>query len=262
MLDIYLPPEGAGPFHVIVYIHGGGWGVSDKRSAELESTLKQGLKHGYAVVSVNYRFSSEALFPAQIIDVKAAIRWIRANGKRYGLNTAKIGVWGSSSGGHLAALMGTSGGVKKFDDASLGNVNESSRVQAVVDVSGPINFLTMDKQLEADGFTNFAKHADGRGPESKLVGGPVETVPELVKAADPETYIQNDNPPFLLEYGAKDNSVSSHQATDFAALLEKAIGKQNVNLVIFPEGGHGGGDAYASEENMGKIFSFFDRCLK
>jgi acetyl esterase/lipase len=262
MLDIYLPAEGTGPFNVIVYVHGGGWGVSDKRSAELEQALKQGLKHGYAVVSVNYRFSSEAKFPAQIYDVKAAIRWIRANGKNYNLKTEKIGAWGGSSGGHLVALLGTSGGVKELEGASLGNAQESSRVQAVIDVSGPINFLTMDKQLEEDGFTNFAKHSDPRGPESNLVGAGIETVPELVKAANPETYIQSDNPPFLLEYGAKDNSVSVHQATDFAALLEKAIGKEKVTLVIFPAGGHGGGAAADSEENINRIFSFLDRYVK
>jgi acetyl esterase/lipase len=261
-LDIYLPAEGKGPFPVIVYVHGGGWEVSDKRSTEIEPVLKAGLAHGYGVVSVNYRPASEALFPAQIKDVKAAIRWIRANGKKYELNPAKIGAWGSSAGGHLAALLGTTGSVKEFDDAGLGNPKESSSVQAVVNVSGPINFLTMDEQLEKAGFTGFAKHGEASGPESNLVGKPISTVPELVKAANPETYIKKDASPMLLEYGAKDNSVPLQQATDLAAKLRDVIGKEKVSLVVFPEGGHGGGDAFNTQENMNTIFSFLDRHLK
>jgi acetyl esterase/lipase len=262
MLDIYLPSEGKGPFPVVVYVHGGGWEVSDKRSTEIEIVLKECLTRGYAVVSVNHRPASEALFPAQIKDVKAAIRWIRANGKRYELNTGKIGAWGSSSGGHLVALLGTTGWVKEFDDAALGNPDESSSVQAVVDVSGPINFLTMDEQLEKAGFTGFAKHSEASGPESNLVGKPVETAPELVKAANPETYITRDDSPILLAYGAKDNSVPVQQAVDFADKLTPVIGKEKISLVIFPEGGHGGGEAFNTRENMNTIFSFLDRYLK
>ncbi len=261
-LDIYLPAEGSGPFPVLVYIHGGGWGVSDKRSQEIEPVLKNGIKHGYAVVSVNYRFSKEALFPAQILDVKAAIRWLRANGAKYQLATQKIGVWGSSSGGHLAAMMGTSNGVSQFDDASLGNANQSSRVQAALNVSGPINFLTMDDELIAAGFSNFAAHNDAAGPESKVVGGAVQTVPEKAKAANPETYISKESAPQLIEYGLVDNSVSYMQATSLAEKLLAAIGRDNVGIVLFPEGGHGGGDAFSGDENMKKIFAFFDRYMR
>ncbi|MDB9822905.1 alpha/beta hydrolase [Deltaproteobacteria bacterium] len=261
-LDIYLPAEGKGPFPVVVYIHGGGWAVSDKRSMELEPVLKSCLAHGYAVVSANQRPSREALFPAQIKDVKAAIRWIRANGKRYELNPGKIGAWGSSSGGHLVALLGTTGWVKEFDDINLGNPNESSSVQAVIDVSGPINFLTMDEQLKKNGFTDFAPHGDAAGPESSLLGKPIGTVPELVKTANPETYIRKDASPMLLAYGAKDNSVPVQQATDFAAKLRDVIGNEKVSLVIFPEGGHGGGESFNSQENMNRLFSFLDRHLK
>jgi acetyl esterase/lipase len=261
-LDIYLPAEGRGPFPVVVYVHGGGWEVSDKRSTEIEIVLKSCLSHGYAVVSVNYRPASEALFPAQIKDVKAAIRWLRANGKQYGLNTVKIGAWGSSAGGHLAALLGTTGSVKEFDDASLGNPRESSSVQAVIDVSGPINFLTMDKQLQKAGFTGFTKHSEPSGPESNLVGKSIVEVPDRVKAANPETYIGKDAAPMLLEYGAKDDSVPVQQATDLAAKLQAAIGKDKVTVVIFPEGGHGGGEAFNAQENMNTIFSFLDKYLK
>lgn len=261
-LDIYLPAEGNGTYPVIVYIHGGGWGVSDKRSQEIEPVLKNGLKHGYAVVSVNYRFSQEALFPAQILDVKAAIRWLRANGAKYQLSTQKIGVWGSSAGGQLAALMGTSNGVSQFDDASLGNANQPSRVQAALDVSGPINFLTMDDELIVEGFSGFAPHNDAAGPESKYVGGAVQTVPDKVKAANAETYISKESAPELIEYGLVDNSVAYMQATSLAEKLLAAIGRDKVGIVLFPQGGHGGGDAFEGDGNMKKIFAFFDRYLR
>lgn len=261
-LDIYLPPEGTGRYPVIVYIHGGGWGVSDKRSVDLEPVLKNGLKHGYAVVSVNYRFSKEALFPAQILDVKAAVRWLRANGQKYDLSTERIAVWGGSAGGHLAALMGTSNGVSQFDDASLGNADQSSRVQAALDVSGPINFLTMDDELIVEGFSNFAPHNDAAGPESKLVGAAVQTVPDKVKAANPETYISAESAPALVEYGLNDNSVAYFQATSLTEKLLAAIGKDKVEIVLFPESGHGGGDAFSGDENINKIFAFFDRNIK
>jgi len=261
-LDIYLPTEGKGPFPAVVYIHGGGWEVSDKRSTEIEIVLKSCLSRGYAVVSINFRPASEAPFPAQIKDVKAAIRWLRANGKQYGLNTVKIGAWGSSAGGHLAALLGTTGSVKEFDDASLGNPKESSRVQAVVNVSGPINFLTMDEQLQKAGFKDFAKHSEPSGPESNLVGKSIVEAPDRVKAANPETYVGKESAPMLLEYGAKDNSVPVQQATDLAAKLQAAIGKDRVTVVVFPEGGHGGGEAFNSQQNMNAIFSFLDKYLK
>ncbi len=261
-LDIYLPEEGQGPFPVIVYVHGGGWEVSDKRSTEIEPVLKESLARGYALVSINHRPASEALFPAQIQDVKAAIRWIRANGGKYRLRTGKIGAWGSSSGGHLVALLGTTGSVAKFDDPALGNPGESSRVQAVVCVSGPINFLTMDEGLRKAGFTDFAAHSEASGPESSLLGASIDTVPNRVRAANPETYIGKDAAPILLEYGVRDNSVPVSQATDFADKLKPVIGEQNVSVVVFPEGGHGGGDAFNTPENMNTIFEFLDRHLK
>ena len=138
-LDVYLP-EGNGPFPVILSIHGGAFKAGDKRDGQLMPML-EGLKRGYAVVSINYRLSPEAIFPAQIYDVKAAVRWIRANAKQYKFNPDKIAAWGGSAGGTLTALVGTSGDVKELEDLSLGNPTQSSRVQAVVDWFGQTDFL-------------------------------------------------------------------------------------------------------------------------
>jgi dipeptidyl aminopeptidase/acylaminoacyl peptidase len=152
--------------------------------------------------------------------------------------------------------------VKAFDDDDLGNPGVSSSVQAVVCISGPINFLTMDAQLVKAGFTDFASHSEASGPESSLLGASIDTVPDRVRAANPETYIGRDAAPILLEYGAKDNSVAVAQATDFAARLKPVIGEDNVEVVVFPEGGHGGGDAFNTPENMDTIFGFLDQHLK
>jgi len=131
-LDIYLPDAGDGPFPVILSIHGGAFKGGDKGDNQVVPML-EGVRRGYAVVSINYRLSGEAISPAQINDIKAAVRWIRANAKQYKFNPDKIAAWGGSAGGNLAALLGTSGDVKELEDGSQGNANQSSRVQAVVD---------------------------------------------------------------------------------------------------------------------------------
>ena len=137
-LDIYLP-DGKGPFPVILSIHGGGFMVGDKGDGQVEPMLR-GLKQGYAVVAINYRLSGEAIWPAQIYDCKAAVRWIKANAQKYNLDADHIVAWGGSAGGHLSSLLGTSAGVEKLEGAELGNAGQSSRIQAVIDWFGPTRF--------------------------------------------------------------------------------------------------------------------------
>ena len=139
-LDLYVPAEADAPLPVIVWIHGGAWLGGSK---EMGVPALPFVGKGYAVASINYRLSQHAVFPAQIEDCKAAIRWLRANARTYNLNAGRIGVWGASAGGHLVALLGTSGGVEDFDGKG-GNADRSSRVQAVVDFFGPTDFLQMD----------------------------------------------------------------------------------------------------------------------
>src|SRR5664280_179108 len=151
-LDIYLPNTGTGPFPVIIQVHGGGFETDDKSSIKLTAVLNA-LDRGYAVVAVNYRLSGEAQFPAQINDIKAAIRFLRANASAYSLDSGRFAVLGGSAGGYLSALAGTSGDVKTLQDDSLGNSDQSDRVQAVVDWFGPINFSTIDAEFTALGIT-------------------------------------------------------------------------------------------------------------
>jgi acetyl esterase/lipase len=244
-LDIYLPEEGSGPFPVIIFIHGGGWASGDKANGVIVSVLKA-VKRGYAVASMNYRLSGEAKFPSQIYDVKGAIRFLRANAKKYNLNPDKIAAWGNSAGGHLAALAGTSGGVLDVEDITMGNLEQSSKIQAVVDWYGPIDLAKMDKE---------------NSPERNLIGSPFSEVPDLAKKANPVTYISKDDPPFFIQHGNKDVAVLPEQSISFASALKKVLGKEKVTSEIINGAGHVD-KAFETDENISHVLDFLDKILK
>lgn len=258
-LDIYLPDDGEGPFPVVLNIHGGGWKGGDKAYRQVLSML-EGLKRGYAVVAINYRLSGEAIWPAQIYDCKAAIRWVRANAGQYRLNPDKIAAWGGSAGGHLSAMVGTSGDVKELEDLSQGNPEQSGRVQAVVDWYGPTDFLIMDEHLKASGVTKPMAHSTPDSPESKLLGKNIEDAPELVKEANPCTYISTEDPPFLIQHGIEDNLVPYQGSVLLARKLGPVLGYEKVSLELFPDTRHGG-PAFGSEENLERVYRFLDKHL-
>ena len=145
LLDLYLPEKPQGPLPLVIWIHGGAWLGGDKADCPARRLVQR----GYAVASVNYRLSNEAIFPAQIKDCKAAVRWLRAHTAEYGLDAGHFGVWGASAGGHLVALLGTSGDTKDFDKGE--NLGVSSRVQAVCDWFGPTDLLQMQGALRRPG---------------------------------------------------------------------------------------------------------------
>jgi acetyl esterase/lipase len=258
-LDIYLPDKGDGPFPVILSIHGGAFKFGDKGDSQVTPML-EGLKRGYTVVSINYRMSGEATWPAEINDCKAAVRWIKANSKEYKFNPDKIAAWGGSAGGHLSAILGTSGDIKTLEDLTLGNPEQSSRVNAVVDWFGPTDFLKMDEQLKESGVENPQIHSIPDSPESELIGKNLEDAPQLVEEANPETYVSSDDPPFFIQHGLEDNLVPYQGSVALARKLGKAIGYQKVFLELFPATHHGG-DAFNTEENLDKVFKFLDKYL-
>jgi acetyl esterase/lipase len=258
-LDIYLPNEGSGPFPVIVFSHGGAFMFGDKADGQVNPAL-EGVKHGYAVVSVNYRMSGEAKFPAAIQDIKAAIRFIRANAAKYHLNSNKIASFGNSAGANFAAMIGTTGDVKLFDDASLGNADQSSKVQAVVDLYGPIVFDQMDAQFKASG-NGQPNHGAADSPESKYLGQQVTSAPELVKKASPATYITKNSSPIFIEAGKKDATVPTQQSVNFYNDLVKVMSKDKVILTLLDGAKHGGPE-FETPENEEKIFAFLDKYLK
>jgi acetyl esterase/lipase len=258
-LDLYLPASASAPYAVIVAIHGGGFMAGDKSDGQEAPTLL-GLARGYTVASINYRLSGEAKFPAQIQDVKAAIRWLRANAGRYRLDPARIAVWGDSAGGNLAALAGTSAGVAALSDPALGNAGQSDAVQAVVDWFGPISMLKVDSDFRASR-AGPTGHEAPTSFESRYFGAPVRTVPGKVKAADPITYIGPGDPPFLIEHGTADSTVPVQQSQRLAAALRRVLGPSAVTLRIFPGAGHMAPAIY-SRTNAGAVLDWLDARLK
>ncbi|QNF35805.1 alpha/beta hydrolase [Adhaeribacter swui] len=258
-LDIYLPDASNAPFPVIVAIHGGAFKMGDKADPQVNAALN-GLERGYAVISINYRLSSEAIFPAQIQDVKAAIRWVRANAKTYKLNPEKLATWGNSAGGHLAAMAGTTGDDDAFNEAGLVNAGQSSLVQAVVDWYGPIQFDQMDSQFKLSN-KGRADHDTAQSPESELIGKQITQAPDLVQAANPATYISEADPPFFIQHGTHDNLVPTEQSENFYADLVKTLGPDKVTLELLPGVGHCG-PQFETPENLNKVFDFLDKYLK
>jgi acetyl esterase/lipase len=257
-LDLYLP-SGSGPFPLIVYVHGGGFRMGDKSLPVNRGIVAQLLSRGYAVASLNYRLSGEAKFPAAIQDVKAAVRWLRAHAGEYDLDPDKFGAWGDSAGGNLVSLLGTSCGAPELEGADLGNADQSSCVQAVVDFYGPNDFLQMDQQFS--GTTCAANHNRPNSPESQYIGGPIQQKKDLVKQANPITYVTTDDPPFFIQHGTKDCTVPPQQSQLLYDALEPAIGAENVTITYLQGAEHGDGQ-FVAPSNLSLVLDFLDKYLK
>jgi len=254
-LDIYFP-EGQTdkPLPLLIWIHGGGWSAGSKSGLPYLNQLPR----GYVAASIEYRFSQKAVFPAQIQDCQAAIRFLRANAKKYGIDPQRVGVGGGSAGGHLAALVGTSGGKKAFP-AIGGNDDQSDRVQAVCDIYGPANFWTVVKQADEDmDVKNIFKWNNG-DPYSKLIGAKLGEDKEKCDAVSPVHYVAKDSPPFLILHGDRDALVPYAQSVVLSDLLAKA--GVEVTLQRLPGAGHGG-PAFGLPAVAKLTNAFFDKHLK
>jgi acetyl esterase/lipase len=249
-LDLYVP-KADGPLPLVIWIHGGAWRAGSKDGAGPALRL---LDRGYAVASINYRLSQHAQFPAQIEDCKAAVRWLRANAKKHNLDADHFGVWGSSAGGHLVALLGTSGDVKDLEGDG-GNPGVSSRVQAVCDWFGPTDFSKMVEQAIPG---TKIDRTTANCPEAQLIGGRLADHPDRVKRANPITYASKDDPPFLIVHGDQDTTVPVGQSRILHDAL-KAAGVE-ATLIVVPGAGHGNG--IGTPETNRQVEGFFDKHLK
>jgi len=209
-LDLYLPAAAPRPLPVVVWIHGGAWRIGGKSPCPAARLASR----GYAVASIEYRFSHEALFPAQIEDCKAAVRWLRAHAPIYGLDPRRIGAWGASAGGHLAALLGVTGRLRAFDVGE--HLEQSSAVQAVCDFFGPTDFLRMD---DPDG---PRRHDRRDSAEGRLIGAAPSARPDLALWASPLVYVDRHAPPFLIVHGELDRIVPLRQSELLLADLREA----------------------------------------
>ena len=261
-LDLYLPNEGKGPFPLIIEIHGGGFFIGEK-SGQIGPML-EGLTRGYALASLGYRLSGEAMFPAAVNDVKAAIKFLRANAARYNLDPARFATWGGSAGGNLSAMAATSGDVASLVDPALGNAGVSDAVQAAVDWFGPIYFSTMDAEFKALGTSGAMGATNSSGSaESKYLAKTIGTAEaqSLVEAASPQTYISRKSPPMYIQHGTADRNIPITQSINFSTKLAAAIG---VDKVVFEkiEGAGHGGEQFETAANVKKILDFLDKYLK
>lgn len=251
-LDLFVPKSDK-PLPLIVWVHGGAWlgGSKDGGNPALPF-----LERGYAVASINYRLSQHATFPAQIQDCKEAVRFLRANAKKHNLNPDAFGAWGSSAGGHLVALLGTSGGEKERNLPDSPHKDVSDKVQCVVDFFGPTDLTKMAAQ---SGPNSKIDHDAPDAPEAKLIGGAVQKNREKAARANPITYVDKDDPPVLMFHGDADPLVPLGQSE----LLRDALKKAGVEceLVALKGAGHGGAP-FASAENRDKIAKFFEKHLK
>jgi len=239
-LDLYLPDDPIAPVPLVLWVHGGAWKAGDKSPTYAPELLGE----AYAVASVNYRFSQEALFPAQIHDVKAAVRFLRGNAERFGLDPDRFGAWGSSAGGHLVALLGTSCGVAEAE-GTLGEHDEvSSCVQAVCDFFGPTDFLVLLDQR--DGWDERRAM-----PEEDLLGGSIEENVDLATLASPISHVDPSDPPFLILHGSEDPTVPVEQSIAFDEAL-RAAGVESTLIVI-----EGAGHGFPRSE-MTPVKPFFD----
>jgi len=247
MMDIHPATSGTGPRPLLVWIHGGGWqGGSHNQTPSFALDLRA---QGIHVASIGYRLSGEAIFPAQIHDCKGAIRWLRAHAVEYEIDVARIGVWGSSAGGHLAALVATSGGVADLEGTSGGNTAFSSSVIACGDFYGPTDILNMQLDCQAQAPGCSFDHDDPTSPESKLFGltaadqgigwlrthaaNPAPPFPELlalVQSANPLTHVDAADPPFFIAHGDQDTTVPLGQSTKLRDALN-AVGVANTYTV-------------------------------
>ena len=252
-LHLYRPAKSSGPVPVVVLIYGGAWMM---RNQMMETPRAKWLaNHGYAAAVIDHRLSSEALFPAQINDCKAAVRWLRANAVKFGLDAEHIAAWGDSSGGHLASLLGTAGNVAALE-GEAGNTNQSSSVQAVVDFFGPTDFL----QMAAHSLPRSPlKHDAPDSPESRLIGGAIQENQDKAAQANPIKYVTHDAPPFFIAHGEQDPLVPFNQSE----LLFEALKAARADVTFYKIAGAGhGGPAFDSKMMRAAVLAFLDLHLK
>lgn len=251
LLDLYIPKNVDQP-PLLVWIHGGGWRKGSKQG----NGFRWAIEKGYSVASIDYRLTDVAIFPAQIHDCKAAVRWLRAHADKYKINTKKIGIGGSSAGGHLVALFGASNGDPRLEGKVGDHLDQSSSIHAVCDLYGPTDLTQMDKYAIPN--APF-KHNAPNSPEAFLLGGPIMEKLDVAAQANPITYVDPKDPAFLILHGTKDPLVPWQQSHIFNAALIKNRVPVTFHLL---NGARHGGKEFASPEARKTMESFLDLHIK
>lgn len=247
-LDMHRP-DGKPHSPLIVWVHGGAWRGGSRSGVELKGLTTL----GWAVASVDYRLSTQARFPAQIHDIKAAIRYLRARAGEYGWPANRIIIAGSSAGGHLAALVGVTNGLAALEGTVGDNRAVSSDVQAIVDLYGASNLTTILAQSTPHGLSVRVPALD------LLLGGQPDKVPELAQLASPVFQLDAHDPPLFLMHGDKDPQMPIEQSREFLAAYRK-LGL-SVQFTVQPGSGHGG-PAFTTAVSLQQIDDFLRQQLK
>lgn len=256
VLDVFLP-DGDGPFPAIILIHGGAFKMGSKEMDYAHAKVL--VESGYAAISINYRLSGEAVFPAAVHDSKAAIRFIRANASNYLIDPNRIGAWGASAGGNLTAMMATSAG-DDFADGQVGDHTDvSSHIAAAINWFGPINFSTMVPEGRALGFSDDY-NVD---LESAYIGVDAANPANLdvVMAANPTTYLDPSDPPIWTVVGTADPLIPYTQSQNFYEATKDVLGADKATFTLIDGAGHGG-PAFMDPQLLEKSVQYFDQHLK
>ncbi len=254
-LDLYFPNEGEGPFPLVVYFHGGGFFMRDKRDDQCQSFL-QLTRRGFAVASCNYRLTGEAPFPACVYDAKAAVRFLRANAAKYNLDPARFAAAGQSAGGYLAAMLAATGGRPILEDYLSGDPDSSSAVQACIDRFGPTDFALAGEQLRANGFEPFRFANTDEPVGVKFFGIRGREVPAAYKAiANPAGYVTDRMPPTLIQHGRLDHLVAWQQSALLHARICEVCGESRACFDIFEEADHDD-PLFNTDGNVERMYRF------
>jgi acetyl esterase/lipase len=241
-LDIYLPENAKGKVPLVIFIHGGAWLSNDKYAdmGYMKKTLAEIVSSGYAIASIDYRFSTQAVFPAQMLDCNRAISYLCDNADQYGLDKNRFAIMGFSAGGHLASMVGLSKN-NQVNDFFMPGTSKSFNFRAVIDFYGPAELIL------------FPGADDIKSPEAILIGAAPLDRPDLSKSASPITYVDENDPPFLIIHGEKDDQVSPKQSRLLSSWL---TAKGVPNELIIVEGAPHYGEMFDSEKVRNKVISF------
>ena len=244
VLDLHRPAASAGPVPILVWLHGGGWMGGDRAMGHAIEMVPR----GFAVAAAQYRLSGEAQFPAQLHDLKGAVRWLRANASRFELDAELVVAWGASAGGHLACLLGLTGGDPELEGDVGGNLDQSSAVQGVIDYFAPADFLSM------------SRGQPGRpDPVARLLGYPAAERPDAARVAMPIAHVGAGAPPFLIMHGDADPVMPLAQSQALQSALTGAGAE--ATLVVLPGALHED-PAFWSDESLAHISKFLERSLR